>query len=211
MMAQHDTDSCVSAQFFNEDVIYKLGAPGRHMVLNSLGVLGVVEALGGDLAMAALALAGLKPAQGRGARCSLSMRGGEATLIDESYNANPASMRAALDVLAGTLPGKGGRRIAVLGDMLELGEQADSLHAELASEISGVDLVFACGPHMNSLWESLPKSVRGVYGETSEKLKTSLCDTIQCGDIVMIKGSLGSKMGLLAEALKARSSAPEQC
>lgn len=209
MMAQHDMDSCVSAWLFGQEAIYKLGAPGKHMVLNSLGVLGIVEALGADLALAAFALNNLKPAKGRGARSFLNLQGGNATLIDESYNANPASMRAALTLLAGTKPGRGGRRIAVLGDMLELGDQADQLHAELADEINGVDLVLACGPHMRALWDRLPASIQAFYGETSENLKSSLCNLVQNGDVVMIKGSLGSKMGLLAEALKARYPAPE--
>lgn len=211
MLAQHETDSCVAAWLHGEEAIYKLGAPGRHMVINSLGVLGIAEALGADLALSAFALAHLRAAEGRGARSTLQLRSGAATLIDESYNANPASMRAALNLLTAARPGAGGRRIAVLGDMLELGAQSEALHAELADELEGVDLVFASGPNMRALWARLPKPLRGVYGETSEELKTPLCERVQSGDVIMIKGSLGSRMGLLAEALKARYSAPEPC
>ena len=209
MLAQHDGYSCVSARLLGEETLYKLGAPGRHMVLNSLGVLGVVEALGADLALAALALAGMQPEAGRGGRSILGLRGGTAVLIDESYNANPASMRAALSLLAAARPGAGGRRIAVLGDMLELGDAAERLHAELADELGGIDKLFACGPHMAALWAKVPAGARGIYAENSSQLADALCESVASGDVVMIKGSLGSRMGLLAEALKARYPAPE--
>src|SRR5712692_9877076 len=114
-------NSTVQARIFGTDVTYKLGAPGRHLVLNSLAVLAAAVLAGADLALAALALADLQPASGRGSRVTLEMPGGKALLIDESYNANPASMRAALALLAHANAGPLGRRIAVLGDMLELG------------------------------------------------------------------------------------------
>jgi UDP-N-acetylmuramoyl-tripeptide--D-alanyl-D-alanine ligase len=204
--ALHERDSCVAARICDHDAIYKMGAPGRHMVLNSLGILAVVEALGADLALAALALADVRAPQGRGARSRLKVPGGEIVLIDESYNANPASMRAALSLLATTKTGKGGRRIAVLGDMLELGDHAPDLHAALALEVvaAQVDLVFASGANMKKLWENIPPVMRGAYSETAGGLETRLLEEIRGGDVVMIKGSLASCMGPLAETLKNR-------
>ncbi|MBI3433987.1 MAG: UDP-N-acetylmuramoylalanyl-D-glutamyl-2,6-diaminopimelate--D-alanyl-D-alanine ligase, partial [Proteobacteria bacterium] len=128
--------STVEADIMGERVAYRLGAPGRHLVMNSLAVLAAARLVEADLAMAALALAELKPAAGRGARIALDAPGGSAVLIDESYNANPASMRAALALLAQTPVGARGRRIAVLGDMLELGTSAARLHRALAADIA---------------------------------------------------------------------------
>ncbi|HHK74940.1 MAG TPA: UDP-N-acetylmuramoylalanyl-D-glutamyl-2, 6-diaminopimelate--D-alanyl-D-alanine ligase, partial [Rhizobiales bacterium] len=204
--AMHENDSCVAARICDHDAIYKMGAPGRHMVLNSLAILAVVEALGADLALAALALGDVTAPEGRGARTRLLAPGGQVTLIDESYNANPASMRAALSLLATTKTGRGGRRIAVLGDMLELGQYAHELHRELALSVveSGADLVFASGANMKLLWDELPPALRGAYSETSEGLSARFVDEIRGGDVVMVKGSLASCMGPLAEALKNR-------
>jgi UDP-N-acetylmuramoyl-tripeptide--D-alanyl-D-alanine ligase len=131
-----------------ETVSYRLGAPGRHLVLNSLAVLAAAQLAGGDLARAAMALANLEPQKGRGVRFKLEAPDGIITVIDESYNANPASVRAALALLAQAKPGRGGRRIAVLGDMLELGDESPRLHAELAGAVdeSGTNIVYACGP-----------------------------------------------------------------
>jgi UDP-N-acetylmuramoyl-tripeptide--D-alanyl-D-alanine ligase len=142
--------STVAARILGTDA-YKLGAPGRHLVLNSLAVLATVSLVGADLALAALALAELQPATGRGSRITLAMPDGTALLIDESYNANPASMRAALALLGQAEIGARGRRIAVLGDMLELGPRGADLHRELADAVpaNGVDLVF-CGPLMRA-------------------------------------------------------------
>ena len=118
----------MQASILGNDVTYKLGAPGRHLVLNSLAVLASAALAGADLALAALALSELKPAAGRGTRIPLNVAGGTALLIDESYNANPASMRAAIALLGQADIGARGRRIAVLGDMLELGPQGAALH-----------------------------------------------------------------------------------
>ena len=127
--------SAVSANILGTEVTYKLGAPGRHVVLNSLAVLATAALVDADLALAALALAELQPPAGRGSRHTLAVPGGTALLIDESYNANPASMRAALALLGQSPMGSRGRRIAVLGDMLELGPQADELHRALVDSI----------------------------------------------------------------------------
>jgi UDP-N-acetylmuramoyl-tripeptide--D-alanyl-D-alanine ligase len=198
--------STVQARILGTDVTYKLGAPGRHLVLNSLAVLAAVALLGADLALAALALGELRPASGRGARIRLEAAGGTILLIDESYNANPASMRAALALLGHAEIGSQGRRIAVLGDMLELGPTGADLHRQLAAEIvpHGVDLVFCCGPLMHALWEALPSNRRGGYAETAAALEPHVLSAIQPGDAVMIKGSLGSRMGAIVKALVSR-------
>ena len=196
--------STVEADILGQHVTYKLGAPGKHLVLNSLAVLTAAVLVGADLALAALALDRLKPATGRGARMTLKLPNGSALLIDESYNANPASMRAAIALLGQAAIGPQGRRIAVLGDMLELGDQGGDLHRALAAplEAANVDLVYCSGPQMRALWEALPSSRRGGYAETAAALESSVLDAIRDGDAVMVKGSLGSKMGPIVKALE---------
>ena len=195
--------STVAANILGADVTYKLGAPGRHVVLNSLAVLAAAQIAGADLALAALALANVTPPVGRGARLSLQLPGGAALLIDESYNANPASMRAALALLGQAPLGAHGRRIAVLGEMLELGSQGADLHRGLADAIIGsaIDLVFCAGPLFQGLWEALPSERRGGYAVTAAALEPEVLRVLQAGDAVMVKGSLGSKMGPIVKAL----------
>ncbi|MGA2126537.1 MAG: UDP-N-acetylmuramoylalanyl-D-glutamyl-2,6-diaminopimelate--D-alanyl-D-alanine ligase [Xanthobacteraceae bacterium] len=195
--------STVRARILGADITYRLGTPGRHVVLNSLAVLAVAALLGCDLAVAARALGELRPPAGRGQRIVLDVAGGTAVVIDESYNANPASMRAALALLGQAPVGRHGRRIAVLGDMLELGAEAPRLHAGLAEPIlaAAVDLVFCAGPLMTALWRELPSERRGGYAEAAAGLEAGLLDAIRDGDAVMVKGSLGSRMGPLVEAL----------
>ncbi len=204
--ALQSDSSTVQASILGSDVTYKLGAPGRHLVLNSLAVLASAALAGADLALAALALSDLKPAAGRGTRIALDVPGGAALLIDESYNANPASMRAAIALLGQADIGVRGRRIAVLGDMLELGPQGATLHGSLAEAIDAhaVDLVYCCGPLMRSLWEALPTGRRGGYAETSAVLEPQVLGAVQPGDTIMIKGSLGSRMGPIVKALESR-------
>jgi UDP-N-acetylmuramoyl-tripeptide--D-alanyl-D-alanine ligase len=202
--------STVDARILGQSVTYKLGAPGRHIVLNSLAVLAAAVLVGADLALAALALDKLKPPSGRGARATLRLPGGSALLIDESYNANPASMRAAIALLGQAAVGSQGRRIAVLGDMLELGAQGPALHRALAEpvEAAGVDLVFCSGPLMHALWEALPSSRRGGYAETAAGLQPAVLAALRDGDAVMVKGSLGSKMGPIVKALELQFARP---
>jgi UDP-N-acetylmuramoyl-tripeptide--D-alanyl-D-alanine ligase len=202
----HSSCSCVTADVMGEKLIYKLGMPGEHMVRNSLAVLAAVKLMGADLARAALALAVAEAAKGRGVHHHLRIESGELLLIDESYNANPVSMAAALALLGRAKTSKGGRRIAVLGDMLELGQHGPALHTELfkAVDANSVDALYAAGPLMANLWEVTPLERRGSYAPTSAELKDSLLDGLRAGDVVMIKGSLGSRMGLLVEAIRAR-------
>jgi UDP-N-acetylmuramyl pentapeptide synthase len=173
-------------------------------VQNSLAVLAAAHALGADLAQAMLALARFRAPRGRGERLKLRHPSGPFTLIDESYNANPASTRAALALLGQTKPQGRGRRIAVLGDMRELGETAAVLHRELlpAVEKSGADLVFLAGPLMASLWQDLPDRRRGAYAASAAELEPILLETIGPGDVVMIKASLGTELGPVVQALR---------
>jgi UDP-N-acetylmuramoyl-tripeptide--D-alanyl-D-alanine ligase len=204
--------STVQAHILDHDVTYKLGAPGRHMVENSLGVLAAAHLLGADLALAALALADLRAPAGRGQRMIVDLPGGTVLLIDESYNANPTSMRAALALL-GQVPMRGlGRRIGVLGDMLELGPDGAKLHAQLSGAVleHAVDLVYCSGPLMKSLWDALPSERRGGYAENSAALEPIVLSAITGGDAVMVKGSLGSRMGRIVKALQRRSVPAEQ-
>jgi len=207
--------SAVHARILGTEVTYKLGAPGRHVALNSLAVLAAAALVGADLALSAVALAELEPPTGRGQRIALSLPGGgTALLIDESYNANPASMRAALAVLGQARIAPGGRRIAVLGDMLELGAAAAELHRGLIAAVlaNDLDLVFCAGPLMKALWEALPSERRGGYAESAAALEPQVIDMIADGDAVMVKGSLGTQMGPIVKALarRYRRLTPEQ-
>ncbi len=198
--------SVVEARVRGRTLAFQLGMPGKHMAMNALAVLAAAEALGADLALAALALGDVAAGAGRGQRIELRIRGGTFALLDESYNANPASMRAAMALLSQLNVGLRGRRIAVLGDMLELGPSGPEMHAALAgaAEEQGVDLVFACGPLMKHLWASLSSDRRGAYAASSAELQPLLLEALQPGDAVVIKGSLGSRMGPLVTALKNR-------
>jgi UDP-N-acetylmuramoyl-tripeptide--D-alanyl-D-alanine ligase len=202
----HATCSAVHASILNHDVTYKITMPGRHMVMNSLAVLAGASLLGADLARAALSLSQLEAPAGRGVRRILEVGHGEATLIDESYNANPASMGAALNVLGQATVGPHGRRIAILGDMLELGPTGPALHRGLAEAVKAnhVDLVYCCGPLMRNLWDALSTGKRGGYADSSTSLEAQAVAVVRPGDAIMVKGSLGSKMKLIVNALERR-------
>ena len=202
--------SVVDATVMGVPVTYQLGTPGRHVAMNSLGVLACVHALGADLARAALSLANLKPPVGRGERTALKVADGDAYLIDESYNANPASIRASLATLAGVDTGGKGRRIAVLGDMKELGEAGEGLHRELADAVkaNGIDLVFTAGPLMRHLFEALPMETRAAAAHTADELTDAVVATLRPGDAVMVKGSNSMRMVRIVEAVKARYALP---
>lgn len=196
--------STVRAQISGEEINYEIGAPGRHFVMNSLAVLAAVAAVGADLKQGAATLADYKVQKGRGAREVFALAAGPVMLIDESYNANPASMCAAFAALGAVSRASYPRRIVVLGDMLELGDSSKDLHGDLAGPVddADVDVVFACGPCMHALFEALPAKRRGVYAATSQGLVDALTKEVRAGDVVMIKGSLGSKMALLVEAIR---------
>jgi UDP-N-acetylmuramoyl-tripeptide--D-alanyl-D-alanine ligase len=180
-----------------------VGAPGAHIAQNVVGALAAVAILDGNVLNAAAALKNFLPLKGRGARFAA----GGVQVIDESYNANPASMAAALALL-GNAPSsnKNGRKIAVLGDMLEMGEGGIAHHAGLAAPIDAnqIDLVFASGAQMKALWKALPAARRGAYAENSATLKPQVLAAVKAGDTVLVKGSNGSRMSVIIDALRAQ-------
>jgi len=182
---------------------------GAHWGLNSLAVLLMLQALDVDIDVALEALSEFEPLEGRGSESVIQAAAGPFVLIDESYNANPISMQAALSTL-GARASKG-RRIAALTDMLELGPQAPRYHAEIADvlEQSKIDLVFCGGPLMKFLWDALPPIRRGGYAETAADLAPQIARAVEPGDLVMVKGSNGSKASTVAKALAALGAAPE--
>ncbi|HEY2009782.1 MAG TPA: UDP-N-acetylmuramoyl-tripeptide--D-alanyl-D-alanine ligase [Rhizomicrobium sp.] len=186
----------VKADILGHTVDCFIGAPGAHIAQNVVGALTAVALLDGDVLNAAAALKNFTPLKGRGARFTAN----GIAVIDESYNANPASMAAALSLLGDA----GGRKIAVLGDMLEMGEGGIAHHAGLAQPIAAnnVDLVFASGAQMQALWDALPAGIRGGYAETSVALLPQLLAALKPGDTVLVKGSNGAKMSVIIEALK---------
>src|ERR1700748_336736 len=194
-LSLHATSSAVHANILGHDVSYKVGMPGRHIAMNSLAVLTAASLAGADLALAALAMSQVEAAAGRGVRRVLDLGSGDATLIDESYNANPASMAAAINGLGQAEVGPRGRRIAVLGDMRELGPTGPSLHGGLAEAVkaNGIDLVYCCGPLMRNLWDALSAGKRGGYADSSAGLESQVVSAVRAGDAIMIKGSLGSE------------------
>lgn len=193
----------VSMTLRGEAIDFPIRQTGVHWGPNSLCVLLMLEALDVPRETALAALAAFAPIEGRGAEKTIRIDGGSFTLVDESYNANPVSMQAALKTLGARKVA--GRRVIALTDMLELGEDSPRFHAELAEPIghANVDMVFLAGVHMKSLWEALPPTRRGGYAEVTEKLTASLAGAVQPGDVVMVKGSNGSKAGVLAQALAA--------
>jgi UDP-N-acetylmuramoyl-tripeptide--D-alanyl-D-alanine ligase len=206
----HGGHSTVRALVGGKLLDYSLGLPGAHWVMNSLAVLATILAAGADLRAATAEMATLKPLEGRGARQVLPLPGGSFELIDDAYNANPASMRAAFEVLQKTPLGKGGRRIAVLGDMLELGQDSQRLHAKLAEpiEAAAIDLVYTCGPNMAALHDALPKARRGGHTADARSLAPLAAAGLRPGDTVLVKGSQGSRMALVIEALSSLEDNP---
>ncbi len=200
-----DQLNMVEAEVLGQRLSYRIAAAGKHVAQNSLAVLLAAHAMGVDAAQAAATFAQFKAPAGRGAQSRLRLAGGDFLLIDEAYNANPVSMRAALEVLAASPVGEGGRRIAVLGDMLELGPDEARLHRELAdvAMACGVDLVYAAGPLMKNLFDALAPSRRAMWSPTSAVLQTQLPADIRPGDAVMVKGSNGAKMSPVVAALRA--------
>ena len=203
----------VEARICGRSLSYRLGAPGLHLAQNSLAVLLAAKAFGLDLEAAAGTLAGFEVPAGRGRRFTLATEDGPFTLIDESYNANPASMRAAV-ALAGALPtqetsrGTLGRRIAVLGDMRELGPRSEELHAGLVPDIeqNHIERVFAAGPMMKAMFDALPSALQGAWRASAAELEPLVVGAVRAGDLVVVKGSNASQMQIIVNALKAHYS-----
>jgi UDP-N-acetylmuramoyl-tripeptide--D-alanyl-D-alanine ligase len=207
-------DSCgstVEAAVCSKIIRFRVPVPGRHWVMNALAVLATTQAAGADIARGAEALAGLEALPGRGRRHALTWRGGTLTLIDESYNATPPAMLAALAVLGATEPAPGGRRVAVLGDMLELGEASERFHRELAGPLAAasVDRVFLIGEAMAALYPVLPEKMRGGWWDSPEGSICALFRFLQPGDVVTVKGSHATHLDRVVERLRARSTPPE--
>ncbi|TNC52968.1 UDP-N-acetylmuramoyl-tripeptide--D-alanyl-D-alanine ligase [Rubellimicrobium rubrum] len=198
------------AEAWGEALLLKVGTEGRHFAVNALGALAAAEALGADRALSLNGLAAWTPPRGRGGREDLPWGDGRITLIDDAFNANPTSMAAGLAVLAGHQPEDGtgrirqGRRIAILGDMLELGSDEDALHAGLAADpaMEAIHLVHCVGPRMRALHEVLPAERRGEWVQTPEALAAGLRRFLDAGDIVLVKGSKGSRVSLVVDAIR---------
>jgi UDP-N-acetylmuramoyl-tripeptide--D-alanyl-D-alanine ligase len=196
--------SVVKADIAGRAVRFRVAAPGAHMAMNAVAVLATVVAMGLDPVAAISGLEGFSPLAGRGLRRTVTLPGGPFLLLDESYNANGASMRAALDVLR-LQPAR--RRIAVLGDMLELGEEGPVEHAGLAEALtSSADLLFACGPLMRHLFDAVPADKRAAHAANAHELAPMVAASIEAGDAVLVKGSLGSGMKRVVQALDAAAS-----
>jgi UDP-N-acetylmuramoyl-tripeptide--D-alanyl-D-alanine ligase len=189
----------VTARIGERELNYTISQPGQHWVSNSLAVLGAVDAVGGDLALAGLALAELGGLAGRGDRLTVPVGVGTALVIDESYNANPASMRATLAVLGA----EEGRKFAVLGEMRELGDKSDAYHADLAGPVrdAGVQLVILVGEKMAPLAEALEGQVEIVHVPDAAAARDRLAAELRAGDTVLIKGSNGVGLSALVAAL----------
>ena len=199
-----DHGAVVSARLHGRDIRFPIRQSGLHWGANSLAVLLILEALDVDLDTGIAALADFAPLAGRGASSRLPIENGDFTLIDESYNANPVSMAAAIASLGARQDAT--RRIVVLTDMLELGSESERHHAQLAEPIAaaGVDLVFCAGEMMGALWAALPAARRGGMAPTATDLVAPLAAALQPGDVVMVKGSNGSRAGAVVAGLKAQ-------
>ncbi|MBV8504503.1 MAG: UDP-N-acetylmuramoyl-tripeptide--D-alanyl-D-alanine ligase [Alphaproteobacteria bacterium] len=205
--------STVEATVCGKMIRFRMPVPGRHWVMNGLAVLAAAQAADAAVDRAAEALAELEALPGRGRHHQLAWRGGTLTVIDESYNASPPSMLAALAVLAATEPTPGGRRVAVLGDMLELGDATERLHHELADPLAAaeVDRVFLIGEAMAALNEVLPEGKRGGLWRSPEEAMPALLRFLEPGDVVTVKGSRGVRVSRVVELLRAQSARPEPC
>lgn len=195
--------SVAEADILGRAIRYRIGAPGAHWALNSVAALAAADLAGADLKAAAHAFEHLRAVDGRGTAKRVEAAFGSFLLVDDSYNANPASMAAAFSTLSARPVGAGGRRIAALGDMLELGPDERAYHAGLAAPLqqAGVDVVFAAGPRMAALIEALPPERRGGYAETADALIPLITGSLRAGDVVLVKGSNGSRMSRVVDAL----------
>ena len=196
------------------EYLFKLSVPGRHFAMNAVGVLAVAQALGADPVAAALDIAAWVPPAGRGARevivTDMANDGESLELLDDAFNANPTSLIASLEVLAASTPTDGvgrivkGRRVAILGDMLELGTDEVSMHRDMAqnAHLQTLDLIHCAGPLMRHLWEALPEAQQGTWAQTAAELVPITARLVDAGDVVLVKGSKGSKVSLVVDAIR---------
>jgi UDP-N-acetylmuramoyl-tripeptide--D-alanyl-D-alanine ligase len=201
-----DMRSVVEATIAGTSISYALGTTGKHWAVASVAVLAIVDALGGDLPKAAAALAHFSEPKGRGKIEKLSVKGGQLTLVDDSYNASPVSMVGAISKTAELRDAskEKPRTLVVMGDMLELGEQAEELHVGLVPALinNQMDLVFAAGSFMQKMYDALPESMKGAYRATSKELAPVVVEQLRPHDLVLIKGSRGSRMDIVVDAIK---------
>ena len=195
-------------------LLFKLNTPGQHFAMNALGALASVAALGADLALAAQSLGRWSPYKGRGVRETIRLDVVDddlkLTLIDDSYNANPTSMKAALDVLAASEPRdrtgrvSKGRRIAILGDMKELGPTERALHAALVDHpaVEKIDVVHCVGPLMGALYAALPEVKRGLHCDTADEMAAAIRPRLDSGDVVLVKASLSTGLGGVVDVIR---------
>ena len=204
----------ISARNGGTDYLFKLSVAGRHFASNAVAVLAAVDALGADPMQASLDIANWLPPSGRGTRevvtLDAAQRSETLELIDDAFNANPTSMAAALEVLAAANPIDNvgriikGRRIAILGDMLELGPDEADLHRDLSTnaDLMAADLIHCTGPRMKHLFDALPEDKRGQWTETAADLAAKPATLVDAGDVVLVKGSKGSKVSLVVDAIR---------
>ncbi|MDE9449391.1 UDP-N-acetylmuramoyl-tripeptide--D-alanyl-D-alanine ligase [Aliiroseovarius sp. Z3] len=201
------------AMIAGEEQLFKIASPGRHFAMNALGALVAARALGADATLAARAMTQWQPPTGRGTREEIILdapEGLSVTLIDDAFNANPTSMAAALEVLGAMQPVNGvgriqkGRRIAILGDMLELGPDEVQLHADLADLpfIPAIDQVHCVGPRMQALWARLDGDQQGLWVDTAAGMSAQVHRLIDAGDVVLVKGSKGSLVSQTVDAIR---------
>jgi len=206
-----EAHSRIEAVIAGTAITYTLGTIGKHWALASVAVLGVVDALRGDLAKAAAELAYFTEPKGRGRIQQLSMKGGNLRLVDDCYNASPVSMVGAIEKIAeirNAAP-EGVRTVVVLGDMLELGDHAFEMHVGLLPALvnNQMDIVFAAGKFMENLYDALPEAMRGAYKPTSHELAPVVVSALRPRDLVLVKGSRGSRMDLVVHAIEENSDA----
>jgi len=196
------------------DYRFKLPVPGGDVAMNALAVLAVANALGADPEMAAQDIAQWLPPAGRGTREVVALDPGseEETidLIDDAFNANPTSMAAAFEILAAATPRDGigrivkGRRVAILGDMLELGPDETAMHRGLAGDphLQMADIIHCAGPRMRALYDALPRAKQGRWAEQAAELASAANHLVDAGDVVLVKGSKGSKVSGVVDAIR---------
>jgi UDP-N-acetylmuramoyl-tripeptide--D-alanyl-D-alanine ligase len=201
----------IKAIIMGESITFSMKDAGPHNAMNVMSVLLSIKLIGGDLTKAISALKDIEPPAGRGKREQINIGdiNNPITLIDESYNASPIAMQAAFKVMALIDPGRGGRRIAILGDMYELGNDSAKMHRDLAMPLraAGIDLVYTCGPLMKNLYDALPEQNRGAHNDDAPEMAKIVPEVLVPGDVVLVKGSRGGgdkpRMQLVVEALRA--------